>query len=423
MGLKGSCRECSGCDETQYLLQLCSPQQDSVCQACSALEAECRSRGDKESDGHNGTTVTTVLSGCGRGERGKCTVSVTEGQGQGTEPLWLIVIMIAAIAILTLTLCGIALHLRRWLAKRKSRTERDAVQGFEDKNLFDPEVGQLEEPKLPAESRVAGGTAAGVRLARPAKPQRQAQSPSRALPTSPPTPPGIAPVSPQDSASNELLLLQSRPVPLHTSGSAVKGRRPRPREPVLVPASDVIPASPPASPFDPQDGSTLAPKSWTNASEDSRSAHLEMSAGPPPLATLTPNGSKIVVDETVGSRGAPLSPAMTNALDEGAEKRKRLARDRGRRKAEARMKELADHSIDQEPGADQKSAEEVLGASEARSGGCRPGTLPPLRGARSVRSAMLHGGEQTAEEKETGEREEGEAASTAAAAGRWQLGS
>lgn len=193
--------------------------------------------------------------------------------------------------------------------------------------------------------------------------------------------------------------MQSRPVPL-TSGSAVGARRPRPREPVLVLAPDVISESPPASPLERKDDSPLATKPWTSPNNDKRSDNIEISAGPAPT-TLTPNGSKMIVDEEAGS--VPLSPAMTKALDEGAEKRKRLARDRGRRKAEARMKEgLADHALDEAPSADKKGADALPeapeGASETRSVGSRPGPLPPLRGARTVRSEMVLGGEQAAEE-------------------------
>ena len=210
------------------------------------------------------------------------------------------------------------------------------------------------------------------------------------------------------SVSKELLSLQGLPIP-PSHGFTVGGRRQRTKDPALE-FDEEANVSRLVSPFDTSDTSGMAPVAVKVDLEISAGAFSFQDGPAERPATVTPKGSRMA-----GNAAVALSPAMTQALDDAAETRKKLARERGRRKAEARMKELAASCASPaSPSLDEQHADGSKGsdASVPRSdhgptdgqgdrvrldpkrdlddgrGGGPLNPLLPLRGARSVRSAM-----------------------------------
>jgi hypothetical protein len=304
------------------------------------------------------------------------------------EPIWLIVIIVLGIAILLCILCGLALHMRRWLKKKeKEREQREfesqvnndvdsidinmqttSLQGLQQasslRNFYTNHPG-LSNPETDSHMRAADAPADSHTI-----PQVRPQSARRtkrlvSAPLSGCTAVSATPAV-DSSSSIELLSLQSRPVSLVTeadsrnrflqktcSNSALKmpadlssSNRNEREEEFEILLEEAVGAvnterqggmervSPSLRPLEVLE-STAPPIS-------SIAIHKKL----PPKIHEQPFGDEKVCDDLrAHTHMSTVSPSHRQVLDEAAETRKKLARERGRRNAQARQEATITQSV------------------------------------------------------------------------------
>jgi hypothetical protein len=152
-GSEGVCRPCTSCGATEYLRQSCSAFSNTVCTKCSDLDQECAKLANSSSSSSPRLAegASWQIWNCGNGNRGECvTISVDESPAKKEEPVWLIVLLVVLIGVLTCIMCALAVHMRRWLRKKKRQAEQNRVQRFEVPSTEDLEKVDLEHGRSPS---------------------------------------------------------------------------------------------------------------------------------------------------------------------------------------------------------------------------------------------------------------------------------
>ena len=152
-GSEGVCRPCTSCGATEYLRQSCSAFSNTVCAKCSDLDQECAKLANSSfpSSSRWAEGESWQILNCGNGNRGECiTISVDESPAKKEEPVWLIVLLVVLIGVLTCIMCALAVHMRRWLRKKKRQAEQNRVQRFEVPSTEDLEKVDLEHGRSPS---------------------------------------------------------------------------------------------------------------------------------------------------------------------------------------------------------------------------------------------------------------------------------
>ena len=285
-GSTGTCRQCTSCGATEYLDKSCSTFSDTVCAKCSDLDQECGIILSSLANSSSGTTSFSQMN-CGNGNRGECVAVAVGEPAAKREPLWLIVLLVALILVLICIMCALAVHMKRWLQKKKKQTEQSRVKRFEvlstdelqtgNCKLKSPPSGAVQiqdstdRPGGPSASdrtdtddlvqnrNHAGCTAAGVgdlqilrqerspdaggtglsgnnSRARSVRRPPTAHKPPGAIVTSPTTP-DAAPSPRSGESKDEIILLQSAGRPGSATAATRVGQQGRPRRKVMLSAS------------------------------------------------------------------------------------------------------------------------------------------------------------------------------------------